>query len=234
MARYGMVIDLDRCTGCQSCVVACRAENNVPSAGPEMTEEHRAIFWMRVISSEEGEGTRRRIRFLPRPCMHCDDPPCVKVCPVRATYRNPEGLVGQVYARCIGCRYCTVACPYTARSFNWFAPEWPEEMRQSLNPDVPVRPKGVVEKCSFCVQRIRRVKERARREGRGIRDEELCRLPACAETCPAEAITFGDLDDPESLVSRLAGSPRAFRLLEELGTKPKVHYLAEARFDESR
>jgi menaquinone reductase, iron-sulfur cluster-binding subunit len=139
-----------------------------------------------------------------------------------------------VYARCVGCRYCTTACPFTRRYFNWTAPRWDEPLEQMLNPDVSVRPKGVVEKCTFCSQRVRGVKEQARREDRAVRDDELVRLPACAETCPTEAITFGDLDDPDSTVSRLERSPRAFRLLEDLGTHPKVVYLTEVVWDEQR
>lgn len=222
-----MVIDLDRCAACQACTVACRAENNVPFAGPEETAKGRAIFWNEVIPIVEGKYPHIKARFIPRPCMHCERAPCVKVCPVGATYRNKEGIVAQIYARCIGCRLCMSACPYTARSFNWFKPKWPKELRRHLNPDVSVRPKGVVEKCLFCVQRLRRLKKKARAEGRKMGDGELVRLPACAQTCPTGARYFGDFDDPESTVSKLARSPRAFRLLEELGTHPKVVYLRE-------
>lgn len=228
MARWGMVIDLDKCTACQACVVACRQENNVPFAGEEETERDRAIFWMEVIPTVEGEYPKLKSRFIPRPCMHCDNPPCVRVCPVNATNINPEGLVAQVYARCIGCRYCTAACPYTVRYFNWYEPKWPEPMKNTLNPEVFVRPKGVVEKCSFCIQRIRKVKERAKEERREIRDGEV--VTACAQTCPAGAIYFGNLDDPYSQVSVLARSHRAFKLLEHLGTEPKVIYLSEGEW----
>ncbi|MBI5117236.1 4Fe-4S dicluster domain-containing protein [Candidatus Poribacteria bacterium] len=230
MARWGMVIDLDKCTACQACVVACRQENNVPFAGEEQAAMGRAIFWMQLIPILEGEYPKLKARYLPRPCFHCDNPPCVRVCPVGATYKNPEGLVGQIYARCIGCRYCTAACPYTARYFNWRAPHWPAEAADKMNPDVYVRTKGVVEKCSFCVHRIRKAKEKARAENRQIRDGEV--KPACAETCPSNAIFFGDLDDPRSLVSILARSRRAFRLEEHLGTEPKVIYLREGEWDE--
>ena len=230
MARWGMVIDLDKCTACQACVVACRQENNVPFAEEDQAEMGRAIFWMQLIPEIEGEYPKLKARFMPRPCFHCDNPPCVRVCPVGATYKNPEGLVGQIYGRCIGCRYCTAACPYTARYFNWYAPEWPEEMADKMNPDVYVRTKGVVEKCSFCVQRIRKAKDRARIENRPIRDGEV--VPACAETCPSDSIYFGDLDDPRSVVSILARSRRAFRVEEHLGTEPKVIYLREGEWDE--
>ena len=232
MARWGMVIDLDKCTGCQACVVACRQENNVPFAGEEQTDMGRAIFWMQMIPEIEGEYPKLKARYMPRPCFHCDNPPCVRVCPVGATYKNPEGLVGQIYARCIGCRYCTAACPYTARYFNWYTPEWPEEMADKMNPDVSVRPKGVAEKCSFCAQRIRKAKDKARAENRPIREGEI--VTACAETCPSNAIYFGDLDDPRSAVAILSRSRRAFRVEEHLGTEPKVIYLRQSEWDEKQ
>lgn len=207
MARWGMVIDLDRCVACQACTAACRAENNVPFAGPEDSDLSRAIFWHDVLSEVEGEYPNLRGTFIPRPCMHCENPPCVRVCPVGATYQNEEGLVLQRYDRCIGCRYCMVACPYAVRYFNWGAPEWTDGMDRYLNPDIPIRPKGIVEKCTFCSHRLP--------------------VPACNQACPGNARTFGDLDDPDSVVSELARSPRAFRLLEDLGTEPKVYYLRE-------
>lgn len=227
-----MVIDLDKCTACQACVVACRQENNVPFAEEEQTDMGRAIFWMQMIPEIEGEYPKLKARFMPRPCFHCDNPPCVRVCPVGATYKNPEGLVGQIYARCIGCRYCTAACPYTARYFNWYTPEWPEEMADKMNPDVSVRPKGVAEKCSFCAQRIRKAKDKARAENRPIREGEV--VTACAETCPSNAIYFGDLDDPRSAVAILSRSRRAFRVEEHLGTEPKVIYLRQSEWDEKQ
>jgi Fe-S-cluster-containing dehydrogenase component len=227
MPRWGMVIDLDKCTACQSCTVACRVENNVPIAGPRDSANGRAIFWNEVISVIESEGTRLRGRFIPRPCMHCENPPCVQVCPVGATFKDAEGIVRQDYERCIGCRYCTVACPYGARYFNWRAPEYSDTHALYRNPDAPARPRpvGVVEKCTFCVQRIERARRRAAAEGRELRDGEVA--PACVQTCPGRARVFGDFDDERSQVSRLARSPRAFRFLEELGTRPQVVYLME-------
>ena len=222
MALWGMVIDLDRCTGCQACVMACKAENNVPAVGAREAGHGRIISWMQVLAEEDETRPGEVKRFLPRPCLQCDDPPCTKVCPVYATYRNPEGIVAQIYARCIGCRFCMAACPYNAKYFNWrvYQKEGPGQ-----NPDVSVRPKGVVEKCTFCHHRLQKVRERALAERRDLAPGEY--VPACAEACPARAITFGDLSDPGSEVSRLARSPRAFRLQEELGTKPKVIYLTE-------
>lgn len=226
MVRWGMVIDLDKCTACQACTIACRAENNVPFAGEEQTRKGRAIFWNEVIPIVEGKYPNISTTFIPRPCMHCENPPCVKVCPVGATYlREEDGLVMQNVHRCIGCRYCTVACPYGSRFFNWFKPEWPEPMDNYLNPDVPKRFTGVVEKCTFCIHRIENAKKEAERESREIKDGDV--IPACVQTCPANARYFGDLEDPESEVSKLKKSPRAFKLLGDLGTHPKVIYLKQ-------
>jgi len=183
---------------------------------------------MDLITTVEGEYPNVRIRYIPRPCMQCDDPPCIKVCPVSATYKNPEGLVAQIYPRCIGCRYCTNACPYTVKYFNWYLPEWPQDMQNYLNSDVAVRPKGVVEKCTFCVQRLQKAEEQAAVEGRQLREGDY--VPACVESCPSGAMYFGDLDDPNSKVAALADNARAFRLLEELGTEPKVYYLREGEW----
>jgi molybdopterin-containing oxidoreductase family iron-sulfur binding subunit len=224
-----MIIDLDRCTACQACVVACQVENNVPPTGAEEAEKGRAISWLRLAQHAEGEhGTRPALRLMPVPCMHCDNPPCATVCPVQATQIDQEGLVGQIYPRCIGCRYCTTACPYTVREFNWRKPEFPEPMERGLSPDVSIRPKGVVEKCTFCHHRLQLARDRAQLEVRQLRDGDY--VPACVETCPAGAMYFGDLDDPESEVSRLTQSPRALRLLEELGTEPKVTYLSKGEW----
>ena len=231
MPRWGMVIDLDKCTACQACTVACQAENNVPFAGPEQTALDRSKHWQDVMTElgEEGEYPYFHVRFIPRPCMHCDDPPCVKVCPVGATYVDDEGLVRMDYQRCIGCRYCTTACPYTVRYYNWYAPEYPAGYDTYLNPNVPVRPVGVVEKCTFCIHRLEQAKREAAAQGRELTDAYMVLLPACNQACPASARYFGDLDDPESTVSRLSHSPRAFRLLEDLGTEPKVYYLVEEK-----
>ncbi len=225
MPKWGMVIDLDRCTGCEACVVGCRTENNVPVAGPEETARGRATEWIRVERYVEGDFPNVKVRFKPVLCVHCDDAPCVKVCPVSATYETPDGLNAQIHPRCIGTRACAQACPYTVRYFNWKEPAWDAPLEQTINPDVAVRWKGIMEKCTFCVQRIRRVKDQAKEEGRPIADREV--QPACAQACPAEVITFGDLEDPDSTVSQLAESARAERPLEELGTGPRVIYLKE-------
>ena len=222
MALWGMVIDLDRCTGCQACVMACKAENNVPAVGAKEARRGRIISWMQVLTETDEEHHGKKMRFMPRPCLQCDNPPCAKVCPVYATYRNPEGIVAQIYSRCIGCRFCMAACPYNAKYFNWYTYQ---KEKPGQNPDVSIRQKGVVEKCTFCHHRLQKARERAHAENREIAPGEY--TTACAEVCPAQAIVFGDLSDPASEVSKLARSPRAFRLLKELGTKPKVIYLTE-------
>lgn len=226
MARWGMVIDLDRCTGCGACMAACHQENNLTAAGKEETvEKSRAFHWMQMISEVSGSFPDVKVTYLPKPCFQCDNPPCIRVCPVHATYLSHEGIVGQIYARCIGCRYCMAACPYNAKVFNWLEPEWPGGLKQKANPDVSCRSKGVVEKCTFCHHRIIKAREAARAENRDLRDGDV--TPACAESCPAQAIVFGDFDDSSSRVSQLARSTRAFRLHDDLGTKPKVIYLSE-------
>jgi molybdopterin-containing oxidoreductase family iron-sulfur binding subunit len=175
----------------------------------------------------EGEFPDIRMKYMPVLCQHCEDAPCEPVCPTYATYHNEEGLNVQVYNRCVGTRYCGNNCPYSVRFFNWFKPHWPEPLELQHNPDVSIRPGGVMEKCTFCIQRIQRVKRDAKAEGHPVADGEV--QPACVQSCPAEAMTFGDLNDPESKVSRLAASGRATRLLEDLGTKPKVFYLQRAK-----
>ncbi len=225
MARYGMVIDLSRCTGCRACMVACKVENNTPQAN----------FWMYVFRYEEGTFPNTRVWFMPRPCMHCDNAPCVKVCPVGARYKREDGLTATDWERCIGCRYCEVACPYGVNYFNWKDPQkqfymdWDDpDVAQVTgggiaiaNPDLEGaygpekrrtagggRLKGVMEKCTFCVHRLEK--------GLG---------PACEAVCPTRVIHFGDLDDPQSEVSQLLKDHPHFRLLEEAGTKPRVYYI---------
>lgn len=236
-----MVIDLDKCVACQGCSIACRMENNIPVVEPAQAEMGRSILWNDVFpnpvnpTEETGEYPHVQTRFLTRPCMHCENPPCVKVCPVQATYQDDEGLVRQNYERCIGCRFCTVACPYGVRYFNWYEPKWSPEMARHITPDAvvgrdslegpAVRPKGVVEKCTYCIHRLHKARERAAAEGREFRADEY--VPACVQTCTGKARFFGDLDDPESTVSILAKSSRAFRLLEDVGTHPKTVYLRE-------
>ena len=225
--KYGMVINLDKCTGCGTCTVACAAENNL-SVIKDETDKQRTISWMQLFKVTNGKPfPDTEISYFPRPCMHCHyHTPCVSVCPPTATkidYNN--GIVSQIYTRCIGCRYCQAACPYHARYFNWWDGHFPQGTERYLSPEVSVRMRGVVEKCSFCHHRLMRAKEQAYAEDRReLEDGEY--NTACAEVCPAEAIAFGDLNDPNSKVSKLSKHPHAFRLLERLGTEPKVYYIS--------
>lgn len=228
MPRWGMVIDLAKCTGCQACVVACQVENNIPCVEPEEALQGRVMAWMGVLPEIVGDRTKLTMRLMPLPCVHCDHPPCIRVCPVGATGISPEGIVRQIFARCIGCRYCTNACPYTRRTFNWYRPEFPGQLSNALNPDVSVRPKGVVEKCTLCHHRLLHAREQADSEGRPLAEGDY--VPACVEVCPANAMYFGDLDDPGSQVAQLVRTPRSFHYLEELGTEPKISYLSEGEW----
>ena len=191
--------------------------------GPEQAARGRAINWIRVERYYEGEFPDVRVKFRPVLCQHCDAAPCEPVCPTYASHHTEEGLNAQVYNRCIGTRYCANACPYNVRFFDFANPVWDKPLHLQLNPDVSVREVGVMEKCTFCVQRINEGKTRAKAEGREVKDGEI--KPACAQACPTTAIVFGDLNDPESEVSRLSRSPRGSKLLEDLGTKPKITYL---------
>ncbi len=226
--KWGMVIDLDKCTGCGACTVGCQIENNVAPV-QDASDKLRALSWMVVYKLSNGKKfPEHEVAYLPRPCMQCGRPSCSTVCPVVATTKDEEGgIVSQVYPRCIGCRYCMAACPYHSRYFNWYDPVWPEGMEKTLTPHTSVRPRGVVEKCTFCHHRWNEAKEKARIEGNDPGElEEGAYVPACVEICPAGAMTFGDLLNPEHKVHQLSKSPYAFRLLERLGTDPQVYYLS--------
>jgi Fe-S-cluster-containing dehydrogenase component len=225
--RWAMAIDMDRCTGCQACVVACYAENNVPVVGPEAMTRGRNMAWLRVEHFVSVEANQPRVDLLLMLCQQCGNAPCETVCPVYATYTNPEGLNAQVYNRCVGTRYCSNNCPYKVRVFNWREPEFPKPLNMQLNPDVTVRSKGVMEKCTFCVQRIRAGEIAAEAGHRNVRDGEI--VPACAQTCPAQAIVFGDANDPTSRVAALQRDPRGYHVLGELNTLPAITYLARVR-----
>jgi len=219
-----MTIDLDRCTGCKACVTACQAENNIPTVGEKDLADGREMQWIRIERYWEGEYPDIKLKFIPLLCQQCDAAPCETVCPVSATYHNQDGLNVQVYNRCIGTRSCAVYCPYEVRYFNYHDHHWDTPLEQQLNPDVTVREKGVMEKCTFCVQRIRQAKDHAKDDGgRRVRDGEV--QPACVQTCPAEALVFGDRNDPDSTVYGSMSDPRAYRVLEELNTLPSVIYL---------
>src|SRR4029434_7738690 len=220
--QWAMVIDLDRCTGCEACVVACRVENNVPTVGPEEAAKGPSINWIRVERYFEGEYPDVKVKFMPVLCQHCEEAPCEPVCPVYATYRTDEGLNAQVYNRCVGTRYCGNNCPYHVRRFNWFQYEFPAPLEVQLNPDVTVRQLGVMEKCTMCVQRIVAGKDRARDEKRPVRDGDI--VTACQQTCPTQAITFGNLKDEGSNATKLTRSPRAYHVLEEIDRPPAIDY----------
>ena len=228
--KWVMVIDLDRCNGCGACVTACAMENNVAFTGEEENAYGRGMHWMRIVRYWVGEWPNVQVRFMPVMCQQCSNAPCEPVCPVFATmHSEAQELNIQVYNRCIGTRYCANNCPYIARTFNWFDYEWPEPLNFHLNPDVTVRRRGIMEKCTFCIQRIRKAEEEAKMEGRPVRDGEV--QPACAQACPTEAIVFGNWQDPNSKVRELAESQRGFRFLEELGTEPKVIYLSSQKHE---
>jgi molybdopterin-containing oxidoreductase family iron-sulfur binding subunit len=222
--RWAMVVDLDRCIGCGACEVACYAENNIPVVGPGPLGlvRNREMAWLRVPPYRHPEEPLR-VGFLPLPCQHCDAAPCEPVCPVFAAVHNEQGLNAQIYNRCIGTRYCSNNCPYKVRRFNWFDPHWREPLQMQLNPDVMVRCRGVMEKCTFCVQRIHYHERLAKVEGRLLRDGEI--QPACVQSCPTRTFVFGDLMNPDSQVSKLFDHPRRYQLLKELNTKPAVIYL---------
>ncbi len=227
--RWAMAVDLNRCIGCGACRVACYAENNIPVMGAKVVSMGREMAWLRIVPYAHPERPGR-LGFLPLLCQHCDAAPCEPVCPVFASVNNEEGLNAQIYNRCIGTRYCAQNCPYKVRKFNWFDGSWRSPLHWQLNPEVTVRVRGVMEKCTFCVQRIRLAEYQARLEDRPIRDGDI--TPACMQTCPAGVFLFGDLRDPKSEISRrFATDPRRYQLLHELNTKSAVLYLKRVEND---
>jgi molybdopterin-containing oxidoreductase family iron-sulfur binding subunit len=232
--RWGLAIDLSKCTGCSACVTACYAENNIATVGEELMQRGREMSWLRLerywLTDDKGEP--QGAVNQPMLCQQCGNAPCEPVCPVYAAYHTPDGLNAQVYNRCVGTRYCSNNCPYKVRYFNWYNyaerggawEAWPEPLSMLLNPDVTVREKGVMEKCTFCVQRIRGAQNQARLEDRNVRDGDI--VTACQQSCPSEAIVFGDLNDRRSRVYQLAGNPRGYHVLAGLNTKPAITYLA--------
>ena len=232
--RWGMAIDLSSCIGCNACQAACYAENNIAIWGRSSSLSHREMTWIRVElfegdAAHPSAAMNPDLRFLPIPCQQCGNAPCEYVCPTFASYHTDEGLNGQVYNRCVGTRYCSNNCIYKVRRFNWYTPQWPQPLDQQLNPQVTVRSKGVMEKCTFCIQRISAVELDARTNHAAMRDGDI--QTACQQSCPTDAIVFGDLLDPASRVVKLAALDRAYGLMADENTYPAVSYLKRAKFE---
>ena len=223
--KWGMVIDLDVCTGCNACVTACAMENNIPTTGEDEVAYGRGMYWIYIQRYWNGlGGTNVKPTHQPMMCQQCSNAPCEPVCPVFASvHSETENINLQVYNRCVGTRYCANNCPYHARAFNWFDYNLPAPMNNYLNPNVTVRGRGVAEKCTFCIQRIRSAQDKAKSEGHAMVDGDV--VPACGQACPSDAIVFGDLSDPNSRVSQASLSERRFRVYEELSTDPSIYYL---------
>ncbi|MCB0332856.1 MAG: 4Fe-4S dicluster domain-containing protein, partial [Bdellovibrionales bacterium] len=229
---WTMTVDLAACTGCSACITACYAENNIPAAGKNVWNEGRELPWLRIERYfDEGPSEELQVNFLPMMCQHCNNAPCEPVCPVFATYHNEEGLNAMVYNRCVGTRYCSNNCTYKVRRYNWYEFEFPEPLNLQLNPDVVKRSAGVMEKCTFCIQRINEAKDVAKDEGRLVHDGEV--QPACVQSCPTQALSFGNLNDEKSVVSHQSHDKRMYKVLDHhINTQPSVQYLERKRYRE--